>query len=247
MRKTLLIAAAALAASVISSQAGVYSQNIVGYVNVPTPAGYTALANPLDYGNGDSATNFLDTVSGAQDGNLVLTWTGTKYAQTAVDSTSATGFSNPNNGNPEPAPILAPGTGFLLDNENGSNTLTFVGTVLVGGPGGSTNVVGITTNVLSSSTTYVLPSSVLPIGGGISSVLQLVNPGGNLDGCLVLIPNIVNGAIHGYAQTAFDSSSGTGFSNPNNGNPLPEPQIGVGQSFLFSNETGAPIDWVQSL
>ena len=37
MKKTLLIAAAALAASVISSQAQVYSQNIVGYANVATP------------------------------------------------------------------------------------------------------------------------------------------------------------------------------------------------------------------
>ena len=34
MRKTLLMAAAALAAGVISSQAGVYSANIVGYANV---------------------------------------------------------------------------------------------------------------------------------------------------------------------------------------------------------------------
>ena len=43
MRKTLLIAAAALASSVISSQAGVYSQNIVGYANIVTPNGGTYL------------------------------------------------------------------------------------------------------------------------------------------------------------------------------------------------------------
>jgi hypothetical protein len=247
MRKTLLIAAAALAASVISSQAGVYSQNIVGYVNVPSPLGYIAAATPLDYGNGDSATNFLDTVSGAQDGNLVLTWTGTKYAQVQVDSTTTTGFSDPVTGNPKPAPILPPGTGFLLQNNNSSNTITFVGTVLVGGPGGSTNVVGLTTNVLSSSTTYIFPSSILPIGGGIQSTLQLIDVGGAIDGSIILTPNIVGGAIHGYIQVQYDSSSGTGFSDPVSGNPKPEPQIAVGQSFLFSNTSGAPIVWVQSL
>ncbi len=38
MKKTLLIAAAALVAGVISSEAQVYSANIVGYVNVVMPA-----------------------------------------------------------------------------------------------------------------------------------------------------------------------------------------------------------------
>jgi len=247
MRKTLLMAAATLAAGVISSQAGVYSLNIVGYVNVPSPAGYTALSAPLDYGNGDSATNFLDTTSGAQDGNIVLTWTGTKYAQVAVDSTSATGFSDPVSFAPKPAPVLVPGQGFLLNNLNASNTITFVGTVLVGGPGASTNVVGVVTNTLSNSTTYVLPSSPLPIGGGITSVLGLANPGGAIDGSVVLIPNIVGGAVHGYSQTAFDSTSPTGFSDPVSFAQKPEPVIPVGGCFLFNNQSGAPIVWVQSL
>ena len=57
MRKTLLIAAAALASSVISSQAGVYSQNIVGYVNVPTinPAYDYALSVPFTIGASNGA------------------------------------------------------------------------------------------------------------------------------------------------------------------------------------------------
>jgi hypothetical protein len=87
----------------------------------------------------------------------------------------------------------------------------------------------------------------LPIGGGITSVLGLQNPGGAIDGSIVLIPNIVNGNIKGYVQTAFDSTSGTGFSNPANFAPLPEPVIPVGGSFLFNNQSGAPIVWVQSL
>jgi hypothetical protein len=141
--------------------------------------------------------------------------------------------------------VLNPGVGFLLNNQNASNTVTFVGTVAVGGPGPGS--VGLATNNFPSSPTISLASSVLPIGGGISSVLQLSNAGGVIDGCVILIPNIVGGTVHGYAQTAFDSGSGTGFSNPANGNPLPEPVISVGQSFLFNNQAGTPVSWVQSL
>jgi hypothetical protein len=245
--KTLLIAtAAALAAGIISSHAQVYSQNIVGYVNKVDPAGYVSMANPLDNSNSNSGTNLFDTVSGNMDGDIVLTWTGTKYAAVAIDSTSPTGFSDPSTFQQKPAPVLNPGTGFLFQNNNASNTITFVGTVHVGGPGVSTNVVGVTSNVLNNATAYVLASSVLPIGGGISSTLELSNPGGAIDGSIVLIANIVGGNIHGYTSTAFDSTSPTGFSNPSTFAQVPEPQINVGQGFLFSNQSGAPINWVQS-
>ena len=51
MKKTLLIAAAALAAGVVTSQAQVYSANVVGYVNAVIPANQlTLVANPLDDG-----------------------------------------------------------------------------------------------------------------------------------------------------------------------------------------------------
>src|SRR5476651_554453 len=51
--KTLLIAVAALAATVISSEAQtpVYSGNIVGYENVVSPSGFSIIVNQLDTGN----------------------------------------------------------------------------------------------------------------------------------------------------------------------------------------------------
>jgi hypothetical protein len=243
--KTLLIAAAALAAGVITSQAQVYSQNIVGYVNVPAAAGYTAMANPLGNGS-NSATNLFDTVSGANDGSIILTWTGTRYAQTQFDSSQSTGFSDPATFAPLPAPVLTPGHGFLFNNQNGSNTVTFVGTVTVDGSGASTNVVGVSTNILAHNTVYVLPSSKIPVGGGVSSVLGIVNVGGALDGSIVLIPNIISGVIHGYKQIQFDSSSGTGFSDASTFAPVAEPVIPVSGTFLFSNQSGSDYNWIQS-
>jgi len=60
MRKTLLITAAALAAGIISTQAQVYSQNIVGYVNVTVGGnGYALIGHQLDIGDG---TNGISTV-----------------------------------------------------------------------------------------------------------------------------------------------------------------------------------------
>jgi hypothetical protein len=249
MRKTLLIAAAALAASVISSQAQVYSQNIVGYVNVPSVTGYTAMDNPLSNNGNNSATNLFDTTSGANDGSIILTWAGTKFSQIAFDSSKSTGFTDAATGTQTlQPPVLAPGTGFLFNNQNGSNTITFVGSVAVDGAGASTNVVGVTTNVLSAATLYVFPASKLPVGGGISSVLGIANVGGALDGSIVLLPNIISGVIHGYNQIAFDSSKATGFTDAATGTQtLAEPVIAVGQSFLFSNQTGSPIQWLQSL
>jgi hypothetical protein len=249
MKKTLLIAAAALAAGVITSQAQVYSQNIVGYVNVPARAGFTAMSNPLNNNNGNSATNLFDCTSGANDGNILLLWTGTKYSQTSFDTGSGTLFSDAVSGNPVPPPVLNPNTGFLFNNQYPSNNITFVGSVATDGTGSSTNVVGVSTNMLSNATLYVFASSKFPVGGGISSVLGLVNDPvtHNLDGSILLIPKIVSGAVKGYSQIGFDSGSGTGFSDAISGNPVSEPVIPVGGSFLFENQSGAPIAWVQSL
>jgi hypothetical protein len=245
MKKTLLVAAAALAVAITSSQAQVYSANIVGYVNKPTPVGYVSMANPLDNSNGNSATNLFD-ITGSRDGDTILTWTGTKYAQVNIDSGSPTGFSDPLTFAPKPAPVLPPGQGFLYQNNNSSNTVTFAGTVHVDAAASGTNTVGMTTNVLGNGTVYVLASSKLPVGGGITTVLQLANPGGAIDGSTVLKPNIVGGAIHGYTSVSFDSSSPTGFSDPLTFAQKPEPQINAGEGFLFNNQSGAPINWVQS-
>jgi|ERR1035437_1473212 hypothetical protein len=248
MKKTLLIAAAALAAGIITSQAQpVYSQNIVGYVNVPAAAGYTAMDNPLSNNGNNSATNLFDTTSGANDGSIILTWAGTKYSQTMFDSTKATGFADAGSGLAAPVPVLAPGTGFLFNNQNASNTITFTGSVAVDGPGTATNVVGKTTNILSAATLYVFPSSKIAVGGGISSVLGIVNVAGVLDGSIVLVPNIIGGAIHGYTQIMFDSTKATGFANAASGAMVAEPVISVGGSFLFSNQTGSDYMWIQSL
>lgn len=81
--KTLLIAAAALVAGVISSEAQVYSQNVVGYVNVTCPPGqFTLFANQLDTGS-NTVNNVLSSglvSNGGPGGTTISFWNGTSFS-----------------------------------------------------------------------------------------------------------------------------------------------------------------------
>jgi hypothetical protein len=146
--KTLLIAAAALAATVISSEAQtVFSANVVGYVNVVCPSGQLVLtSNPLDDGT-NTANSILASLPNKSSIQL---WNGSGF--TAISKTS-TGFA----GNPS----IPVGTGFFV--QSSSNfTNTFVGNVVPA-------VGGTSTNSLPAGT-LVLVGSTLPVGGTFNDV-----------------------------------------------------------------------------
>ncbi|MDR3560741.1 MAG: hypothetical protein P4N59_04775, partial [Negativicutes bacterium] len=245
MRKTLLIAGAALAASIISSQAGVYSQNIVGYVNLPVKLGFTTLANPLDNGAGNSLTNLVPP-GPSFDGSVVSVWTGTTFQAYVIDSSFSTGVGDPGDNFAVTPPTINPGQAFFLNNVVGSNTLTEVGTVHIGGAG--TGTVGIATNTLPASPVQTFISSVLPVGGGLASVLQFTNAANPsaFDGCVVSVPHVVAGSVTGFDVVMFDSTFPTGFADPGDNFAVPEPVIPVGTGFFLNNTLGHSISWVQS-
>jgi hypothetical protein len=272
--KALLIAAAALAATVISSEAQVYSQNIVGYVNQVLGPSYSSIATPLDISSGNSLTNVfvnspLDSNGyGPYDLNQVYTWNGAGYTVYTIDSYWPTGVGNSVDSLAVTPPTLSPGTLYYFrstgnnpDFKNTSFTNTVVGTVHVDGAGVSTNVVGVTTNTLTLGYNFV--ASKLPIAGGVSSVLGLANTPinangyGPLDLQKILVPNInAAGNFLGFTVTTVDSYWPTGFGNSVDSLAAPEPVIPVGQGFLFlyqaqtaatSGSTGQPLKWVQSL
>jgi hypothetical protein len=244
--KTLLIAtAAALAAGIISSQAQVYSQNIVGYVNTPIPTGFVNIANPLDGsssgGVNNTITNIVNVFSGNYDGDLLYIFNGATYNVYTLDSSQPTGVGNSSDTAAVAPPVIAPGIGIFIQNTASPITNTFVGTVHIDGTTG-TNVVGITTNALSLGFRFI--SSKLPVGGGISSVLKLPNDG-SLDGSIINIPNIVGGNVRGFTQITIDSSQPTGFGNSSDTASVPEPIIPVGTGF-FLQDTSGNENWVQS-
>src|ERR1017187_9011958 len=226
MRKTLLIAAAALAASVISSQAQVYSQNIVGYVNIPVPSGsYVLLANPLDAGGTNAAADVISRMvtNPSYDDSVILTFTGGHYAYFQYDQ-STPGWLD-QNGSPTTAPVLPPGKGFFFNNAGPTTNLTFVGTVVP--------AVGGTNTITIPNGQYVLIGSALPVGG---------TPG---DGTILNFPRQdgFSQAILTFTGGHYQYYSYDGGWVDQNDNPTATPVFTVGQGFFFVNN-GSPTNWI---
>ena len=152
--KTLLIAAAALVAGVISSQAqtAVYSQNIVGYVNIPLATGYNMIANQLD-ADGTGTNNSIYTVVGTNlpVNTSVFAWNGSGFIQTKLTGAgkwtqNTSLFTN----------AMAPGSGFFINVPSATN-ITVVGNVIQG------------TNTLPIVAGYQIVSPIAPVAGGIQT------------------------------------------------------------------------------
>lgn len=144
MRKTLVLAAAALTAGLLTASAqNVYSVNIVGYVNTVFKGGgaYTLVANPLDDGNGNQLTNLVNILPNKSS---VLVWNGASFEQ----ANKSSGLWSTNY-------ALPPGVGFYVRNVGATDlTNTFVGTV----------VAGPSTNSFPAAI-YKLIGSTVPVGG----------------------------------------------------------------------------------
>lgn len=155
MRKTLVLAAAALTAGLLTASAqNVYSVNIVGYVNTVFKGGgaYTLVANPLDDGNGNQLTNLVNILPNKSS---VQIWNGSGY----VAANKAFGVWSTN-------VSLPPGVGFFVQNASATDiTNTFVGTV----------VASPVTNSLTAGA-FVLAGSPLPIGGNLTDTNLNLGP-----------------------------------------------------------------------
>jgi hypothetical protein len=244
MRKTLLIAAAALAGSVISSNAQVYSQNVVGYANLPTAGSGTYLLTvPFVVGSSNGA-NEVWPLSGGNptipDGSQLLIWNGTGYTTYLSDSGNPPYLWDDNGGNPLSfSPRVPVGQGFFLI-PAGNTTNTFAGAVAVN--------VGTSNRVaLVGSSTYLVAAAV-PYGGAVTNGNVTTGAGGiNLssanglpDGSQLLIWT-------GTGYTTYLSDSGSpSYWDDNGGNPIAAPpSVAVGQGFFLI--PAATFTWVVGL
>jgi hypothetical protein len=155
--KTLLIAAAALAVGLSSSMAQVYSQNVVGYVNIPlTAGGLKMVANQLNTTN--NTLNGL--LPSPVPGTIVHKFVG-GYQTFLFDPDDLVWTPNGN-------ATLNPGEGVFILSPSAA-TVTFVGEVRQGS----------LTNALPSGT-IVQRSSIVPQGGLLSTDLKLTAQAGDL-------------------------------------------------------------------
>ncbi|MBA4148475.1 MAG: hypothetical protein H0X66_10210 [Verrucomicrobia bacterium] len=120
--KTSILTALIALASGAGAMAQVYSQNVVGYVNVTVPAGFSMIANPLN-----GANNGLNTIiPTASEGMLLY-----KFNTTFEDANEYfDGFGWAQNGEATTT-VLNPGEGAFFYTPSAA-TLTFVGEVPTG-------------------------------------------------------------------------------------------------------------------
>lgn len=223
--KTLLIAAAALAAGVFASQAqsNVYSANVVGYVTATiAPAGqYTLLANPLDSGT-NNLIGLLDQAGTLPNKTQVLIWD--PVAQGFITATKGSGTWNTN------LPI-PPGTGFFVKSANAQAapiTNTFVGNVIVSPAGGTNNV-----NLV---TAYQLVGSGVPFNGTLNDYLTSPTNTVNLGGVLPNKSQVAIWDVPSQGYITATKGSGTWGTNLN---------LNPGEGFFINSK--AATNWVETL
>ena len=194
MKKTLLIAAAALAVAVTSSQAQVYSANVVGYYNLTMPStGYNFVSVQLNVGVSNGASEVLGTIP---DGTQILTWNPSaatfvvNFYDTGAGATlPAASWYMSDYSTITNQPVLKPGTAlFVVPSSNVTNT--FVGTV-------------ISSNVNNLVNGYNMAASALPLGGASTNTLYNLN--GIPDGTQTLRWNF---ATQKYVINFYDTGAG---------------------------------------
>ena len=250
MKKTLLIAAAALAAGMLSVQAqsNVYSQNIVGYANVVAPVGGKSYLINVPFKIGVS--NGLNEVFGSTlpIGSQVLVWSvaNNSYTTYLYDPTDPNGvgagapvwYLSDDTTPADPIPTVPPGLGFFLI-PNGAVTNSFSGAIAIS-TGTSNNMVlpvggknylvssavpysGAVTNGNSSGGGFNLNN--LPIG----SQLLVWSTASNSYTTILYDPTDPNGVGAG-APLWYLSDDTTPYVDPTTGGNTPN--IAIGQSFF---------------
>jgi hypothetical protein len=244
--KTLLLAAAALAAGLFNSQAQtpVYSQNIVGYANVVTAGNggtYYLLATPFNIGVSNGANEVFGLAANPNalpTGTEILTWNvgSQSYSIAFYDSsTTPPWWDSANENFNVPTPSLPVGQGFFLLPQS-SITNTFAGTVAVNV--GSSNVVSLT----GSGGTYYLLGSAVPYSGAVTAT-NGINLSSIPVGTEVLTWNVAN---QSYNIAFYDSSTTPPWWDSANENyNVPTPTNNVGGGFFVLPQSG--FTWTNSL
>jgi hypothetical protein len=220
--KTLAIAAATLAVGAITSQAQVYSQNIVGYASIIYPAGkFIMSANPFTTGN-DVLTNVITSATGA---SLMYYWNGSTwvtYQYAAGSKQWKNGTVNVN------ATNLPPGLGFFIVAAT-TFTNTYTGTIVANTGGGTA------TNALGTAISPV--GSLIPYGDIVTnaSTFHLT-----VAGASILQKWDVNAQ---QFQPAFQYAAGSKVWKQ--GTTVTNPVIAVGEGFFI--QPASATNWVQTL
>jgi len=209
--KTLLLTAALTAAGAATSLAqAVYSQNIVGYINLTVQPGFSMIANQLNASPNNKVTSIIAAPPNntqiykfdpSTGGFVQNTFVGGTWEGDDLDMT------------------LNPGEGVFIKNSTASNfTITLLGEVAL-------------QSSIAIPTGFSVRSSALPIAGKLTDPLPtgLGFPVQSLDNIFA-----VDRATGGFAQDTFIGGAWEG----DHGGEVP--LVALGESFFFKAAAGHP-------
>ena len=210
----------ALAAGLVTSQAQVYSLNVVGYINITLKPGYNLIANQLVNGSNGLAQVFPSNVP---DGALLYKWSFATQGFSQADSYLPNDFGGWVNGAFQPSTTtVSPGEGFFLLNPTGSDVvITLTGQVTTGN--------NLSTTI--SGPGYGFYSSIVPDGSSFSAN-GFPATGAGQDNMTYY--TFANGGYQSALTYLFSDFGGwvdSGF-----GSSVPAPAVGSG--FLINNPAG---------
>jgi hypothetical protein len=229
--KTLLLSAAALVAGIATSQAQVYSQNVVGYATLTLSPGNIQMMSPALDVDGTGTNGTIQSVLGTNCaiGTTLYVFNGTGYdiliykavGHPAVDEWTLGGVA-------DTTYPLNVGEGFwILDPSDTS--VTVVGDVLQG---------TLTNGYVASSGNISIVSDQVPLSGGLTSVLGYTPTIGDTAYLYDLASSGYDIYIYkAVGHPAVDEWTLGGVSN--------EPQISVGQGFWLQPAAATP-SWNQT-
>ena len=226
MKKTLLIAAATLAAGIISIQAQVYSQNVVGYVNQTVGAGkFLMAANPLDLSSLPGGNVITNVLSGTYPDSTFVYCFASGVGFTSEQYIAGYGWY-------PGTTILAPGTGYFIQTPTGSAlTNTYSGTVIVG---------GVTNSLVNG---FSMVSSHFPAAKPLGCA-GITDPNTTLNFPAQDGDQFYNWDYPSQSYTTVQYIGGYGWYDSNGVYDTNGPVIAPGQGFFI--QTSAAKDWTNS-
>jgi len=241
--KTLLTALAALAAGILTSNAQVYSANVVGYASVATQNGaYTLLVIPFQIGTSNGVNEIWPNAS-LPDFSQILIWNPNNFTYTTYQSDSgyANGWADVNDNPISSLPTLPVGKGFFLI-PSANITNTFSGAIAVN--------VGNSNKVSLANGAYNLAGGAVPYAGSVTNGNPATGAGGlNMtaaagwpDFTQLLIWNPNNFT---YATYQTDSGYANGWADVNDNPVAAPPTVTVGQGFFII--PSADFNWTVGL
>ncbi len=223
--KTLIIAAAALAAGMLTSSAQTYSQNIVGYVNQTIQPGYNMYVIPFSVTSSNNAEQIFPSLQG---GDTIAAWDPVGQGYIFYIYAGPASWFDGITGNPVNAPLLPCATGIFYNNGQGVlETNTYTGTV----------VLSQSTSLLNG---YNMVGSAPPIAVADIEDANMNLPLQGGDTVATWDPIGQGFVFYIYAGPGswFDGITG---------NPVSAPSVSVGEGIFYNNGQGVTESWTQTV